>query len=409
MNPDPISTDQMQSSTGPLWNILIRLACFLGFGIACLVGYSAWSNRPGKVLHSFTYSSNKPWIFNTYSRVGTGLQRADDIAFFDSGQRLAMTCPRYTKLTLWDTTGAAGPRQMSTIELQGRPQRITPFKDKIVIVQRPPGDDRHIKPGFFEVFDNSGKRVAGPIDIGWDPDEIALVERDGKFYGLILLSGHAEGEDNRPAPCLNIVEIDPKTFQIQEVGKIEFNDPKFKGEDPLRILNSKIVNDGKPDEYSAWIAFGTKAGLRKVDWTDPRRTGHQNWWAILKGNPTGLAIDSNEKVVLATNTLTNEISEWPLNQDKGLIGTRKTQEKWSALESFHLDGLVFDMVAISEDSSKYGFLHKEKVELSWYLRGPFGFGSVRPMDMAVYTPDQDTIWIAICDRTGGLHWIVGHR
>ena len=409
MNPDPISTDQMQSSTSSIWNILIRLACFLGLVIACLVGYSAWSSRPGKVLSRFIYLSNKPWVFNTYSRVGTGLQRADDIAFFDSGKRLAMTCPRYTKFTLWDTTGAAGPQQIREIELQGRPQRITPYKDKVFIVQRPPGDDRHIKPGFFEVFDNSGKRVAGPIDIGWDPDEIALVERDGKLYGLILLSGNAEGEDNRPAPCLNIVEIHPETFQIQEVGKVVFNEPEFKGEDPLRVLNSKVVRDGKSNEYSAWVSFGRKAGLRKVDWTDPRRPGDQDWWATLKGNPLGMAIDENAKVVWATNTDTNEISTWPLDPDQALAGPRKTKEKWSALESFQLDGLVFNMVAISEDSSEYGFLNQEKFELSWKLKGPFGFGSVRPMDLSVYSPDPDTLWIAICDRTGGLHWIVGHR
>jgi hypothetical protein len=122
-----------------------------------------------------------------------------------------------------------------------------------------------------------------------------------------------------------------------------------------------------------------------------------------------MAIDDKEKVVLTTHTDTNEISTWPLNQDQGLIGTLKTQEKWSALESFHLDGLVFNMIAISEDSSKYGFLNQENFELSWKLKGPFGFGSVRPMDLSVYSPDQDTLWIAICDRTGGLHWIVGHR
>jgi hypothetical protein len=122
-----------------------------------------------------------------------------------------------------------------------------------------------------------------------------------------------------------------------------------------------------------------------------------------------MAIDDKEKVVWATNTLTNEISTWPLNQDQSLIGTRKTQEKWSAIESFHLDGLVFNMVAISEGSSNDGFLNQEKFELWWKLKGPFGFGSVRPMDLSVYSPDPDTLWIAICDRTGGLHWIVGNR
>jgi len=365
-------------------------------------------NIPCKLVAT---NSTFGWSINQFSRIGTGLQRADDIAFFSNGSRLAMTCPRYTRLTLWQTRPDRAPLPLKTIELEGRPQRLVSFGDKVIVVERPPGDDRHIKPGFMEVFDAEGQRIGEPVELGWEPDDLVLSERDGRLYGLILLSGNSEGEDNRPNGSVRVVEIDPNSFQIKEISSAEIPEVKKLNQDPLRIASASIKSESQAEKHVAMITLGRSGAVRRLDWTNP---ASPVWGEELKlpeeAEPVGAAIDATGHHLVTASSKTGQAVAIPLNPAEEVKSLPKVPESISITALGGISQPFFDMrsVVVSEEASKVGFLGEDYFVFQ-RLRGPYGFGQVRAMAVAVHQVDQSTLWFAICDRSGGLHWVVVQR
>jgi glycerol-3-phosphate acyltransferase PlsY len=85
--------------------------------------------------------------------------------------------------------------------------------DLLVILQRPPGDDKHLGPGWWEAVSLDGQRRGPRVPAGYYPDDLALTP-DGRFL-LVLSSGQAEGDSKKPLPGLDIyrasasLEVDP--------------------------------------------------------------------------------------------------------------------------------------------------------------------------------------------------------
>lgn len=398
------------------------LIATLAAGVAMLIPLLIFGIRggtlftmPGQPAQVVLLPEN--WYMMIYSRLSSGLQRADDVAFFGNGTRIAMTCPRYTKFTVWQFGYTQQPKLLKTVDLLGRPQKLVPFDDKLFILQRPPGDDRHIKPGFFEVFDRDANPISSPVDIGWDPDDMAVVERDGKIYGLILLSGNAEGEDNRPNPSVKIVEIDPKTYTIREVSESEIPDAKQNDEDPLRIVAGTFADTNDKTEHVAMITLGRHGAVRKINWTTPEKPTWESYWNLSDAEPLGASLDITQKLLLTSNSLTGDVYQFPVDSRNDVTIQYSSPFRWSALATIPnhnprnpLPKELFpvNLAAISETNSSVSLMGP-KTSTSFKLHGPYGFGSVRPMAVSVYRENLEYVNIAVCDRTGGLHLIVLQR
>lgn len=407
---NPSQPEMQSSGTNPL---KVALAIVFALAVPAMIfamrggvtvfgmgrGLVTW---PGQVAQTATLGG---WNLTILSRIGTGLQRADDITFFADGTHLAMTCPRYTKFTLWQTGPNQVPSLLKTVDLPGRPQRVVAHEKNIVIVQRPPGDDRHIKPGFFEVFDVFGARIAGPVEIGWDPDDLALINRDGRLYALALLSGNAEGEDNRPNPSVKIMELDKKSYTVISTTETEIPEAKNNNEDPLRILADIVsTGDGKT-EYIAMITSGRNGAVRRLDWTSLTDLKWNAFWPATASEPLGASINQTTGKFLTADSKTGQIQLWPLAGNEITPAPVTTGLRWTALQALSGKALGYEVAAISESQSAFGLIGPAGPAIC-KLNGPYGFGSVRLMNIAVHQSGENEFRIAICDRTGGLHWVV---
>jgi hypothetical protein len=379
--------------------ISFALAGFLTFQATKIIG-----RGPGKLILMFG-AADEMW--ELYGRIGTGLQRADHVAFYDNGRRLAISCPRYSKLTLWDSsvTSGAAPSLLRQIDVAGRPVGLTPLGDKILVLQRPPGDDRHIKPGFYEVFDQSGERVGNPVEVGWEPDQLRIVERDGKSYALLLFSGSAEGESNRGAPSLVVASFDPVSLKFEKLSHVDFD---TNGEDPLHFLPVIANDDGKPIA-KALVNFGRKPGAVWVDWTDPAsaKIASRHEWPEPAGEPARCFYDAgNSRVIAVPADLSRDAAIFDIDGGDpatiSLAAPVRPDEVDQTADEARFFMIDQELGRISRYGTERGSLFQ------WPLRGPYGFGSVRLTDVAEYSdPSSSNRKVAAIDRSGGLHWLTG--
>jgi glycerol-3-phosphate acyltransferase PlsY len=103
--------------------------------------------------------------------------------------------------------------------------------DRFYVLERPAGDARHVEPGFWETFDLAGRRIGSRYRVGFYPDDLALTP-DGR-HALVLTSGRAEGDPNKPLPALTVVALGPDASTHRLVGRIALDQP---GADPDRLL-----------------------------------------------------------------------------------------------------------------------------------------------------------------------------
>jgi acyl-phosphate glycerol 3-phosphate acyltransferase len=171
--------------------------------------------------------------FTEVARVATGHQRAERLAFADRGKLLAVTCPRYNRVVLYRVTADETLDLYREIALEGRPVAIWPVEDRIYVLQRPPGDARHLEPGYWETYDFRGRRIGSKYRVGFYPDDLAITQ-DGR-HALVLISGSAEGGENRPPPALAVIALGDDADAHREVGRLTFAHP---GDDPERLALS---------------------------------------------------------------------------------------------------------------------------------------------------------------------------
>ena len=75
-------------------------------------------------------------------------------------------CPRYNKVLLYTVTARESLEPAAEIALQGRPVAMAAAGDVLVILQRPPGDDKHLGPGWWEAVSLDGKRRGPRVPAG---------------------------------------------------------------------------------------------------------------------------------------------------------------------------------------------------------------------------------------------------
>ncbi len=314
--------------------------------------------------------------FQTLCRVQTGHQRAERLCFLDAGRQLAVACPRYDRVVLYHVTDVPALTLSRELRVEGKPVALAATRDHLIILQRPSGDARHLEPGFLQVYDFRTERLGPRVPVGYDPDDVAFVE-DGR-WALVLLSGRAEGEHNRPAPSVIALNLsDPDAPEIVDALTLD----EASG-DPWRLLPGA---DGR----SATVLFNEGKSAGRVDFraagdlasTHPRLTTAEPQTDLSGSTRTGPPPE-----------LLDRASDWTSIE---AMASRSASEIAPA-ETLTLlarrGGSVLELYG-PDSGSPLGVLP---------LRGPFRLGQSQPMGVDW---NSDRQLVAVADRTGGVHLI----
>ncbi|AGA27380.1 glycerol-3-phosphate 1-O-acyltransferase PlsY [Singulisphaera acidiphila] len=219
--------------------------------VAAIYGLAAQANRRSEL-------QLRPYDLTEVERVGTGHQRTERLAYADGGKLLAVTCPRYNRVVLYRVTETEQLEVARDIELEGKPVAVWTTQDRLYVLVRPSGDERHVKPGWWQAFDLQGEPIGTRVTAGMYPDDL-IVTPDGR-HALVLSSGRGEGDPKRPAPALEIFDLDATPAQV--VGRLEFDQP---GDDPARIKLSARGN------HAAVTLLGSNqmAAVDLANWEKP--------------------------------------------------------------------------------------------------------------------------------------------
>lgn len=228
----------------------VRVLVLIGVFITTTVGVALFwiSTRQVEVVIG-------GYRFQEVARAATGHQRADRIIFAQGGKTLAVNCPRYNRVVIYEVAPSGKLTMRHDFAVDGRPVSILATQQHLLVLQRPTLDQRHLGPGWFDTFDFEGKPVGTRRSVGYDPDDFAILP--DQRHLVLLQSGRAEGEANRPAPDLAMLDLDdPKA--IEDCPHVVFAEP---GDDPERI---RLSADGR----SAVVTFRYLNQVAKLDMTN---------------------------------------------------------------------------------------------------------------------------------------------
>jgi glycerol-3-phosphate acyltransferase PlsY len=307
-------------------------------------------------------------------RASTGHQRAERVAFLDRGRTLAVTCPRYDRLVLYRVTEDRRLERHRDVVLDGKPVSIRASSDRLHVLQRPSGDARHLEPGFLRTYDFEGRPLGPKFAVGWDPDDLVLTP-DGRA-ALVILSGHAEGETNRPAPSLVTIDlIDADHPRL--VAEVPFEGP---GDDPSRIDLSALGT------HAAVTLLGSKqvVGFDLSDPLHPQATGRSALATIEAPYYSKSEADAMLMPVSAEG-------DWLAFSPPGQRPSRAAVVKEYLVRT------------ITDDSClevRHSLTHRPIGRFP--LRGPANLGTIRPLGLD-YSHDRGIL--AVADRSGGVHLV----
>ncbi len=320
-----------------------------------------------------------PWALKETDRVVTGQQRVDRVAFATGGDCLAGICPRYNTLLIYRVDAAKTLHAIAETELEGRPVAIVSLGTRFAVLQRPPGDAKHLVPGWCEVYDLAGRRVGSRITAGFYPDDLAA-SSDGRLVYL-LSSGRSEGDEKKPLATLEIIALDPETAAARPMGHVTFD----ARDDPERVSLSAS------GQYAAVLLAKSKR-MAAVDVTDsshPRLIGHTA--IATAGTPYISQSKDDDWIMMPAGTEGATVALASPHASDGLHRT--------ALPSSRVDYLV--TARETESALEILQAHPRQHEIGRFpLLGPFNLGHTRPTGLA-YSPERGII--AVATRTGSIH------
>jgi acyl-phosphate glycerol 3-phosphate acyltransferase len=308
------------------------------------------------------------YSFREVARAATGHQRAERVAFADGGTILAVTCPRYNRLVLYRVTANDTLTPLRDIELAGKPVAVCPTRDRLIVLERPPGDDRHVKPGWWETFDLRGEPIGPLVGVGFYPDDLAL-SPDGR-HAYVLTSGRAEGSEQRPAPALDVFELGQESAPARPVGRVTFDD---KGDDPARLTLSLSGHCAAV----TLLGSNTMAAVELSDPTNPRLIGRS---ALAQAEHSYLSRFQDDRIVMPVASGSDAVMLPLAVYGQCVVSTLP-----------HGSGLAVDWASTGRTLGRLT-LHG----------GRLGLSEVRPTGLAS-TPGRGLI--AVATRAGGVHLI----
>jgi glycerol-3-phosphate acyltransferase PlsY len=357
-------------------------------GLACLAGMVVVSAAAigGIALHRHASrpveASAGPWTLRETERIATGQQRIDRVAFAASGSRLAATCPRYNRLVVYQVEPPGRLTLLREIELEGRPVALATLLDRFVVLQRPAGDQRHVEPGWWETFDFEGNHIGARHLAGYYPDDLA-VSPGGKSI-ILLSSGRAEGDPQKPLPALELVATDPAGGATRVLGR----------------LNLDVTQD------PARLALSVSGRFAAV--------------LLAKTNHTvaiDLSIPASPSLIGTTKPSAADVPYVSYSEDDDwiLMPVASQSEAVAIASPDHEQGVSSDVATTPVPSALYLACarHHDSVLELFHVRplrslgrlpilGPFNLGRTRPTGLA-YSPERGLL--AVATRTGNIHMV----
>ncbi len=318
------------------------------------------------------------------SRAATGYQRSERIAFSPDAKRLFVTCPRYTRVLVYDPASRPEMKKQAEILLEGRPMAIWATSDRLYVLQRPNNDRRHVEEGWWDVYSHEGKPIGHRVAVGYYPDDIAMTG-DGS-HALVLLSGSAEGGSHRPAPSVTVIEM----ACGKVVGKVEF-DAK---DDPIRLaLDAKGTR--------AAVSLQGSESVALIDMKSPASPTILAKKVMGKGHgPEAVRFDA-DCALLISDVAASELWKWTGNPADEPTRT-PMDDGLSDLQPLGTDdGRLVCGLPFGSGIEILGTGPGRSGRLS--IRGRTSFSATRPIGVAV-SPEKG--WIAVANRAGGsIHLI----
>lgn len=303
-------------------------------------------------------------------RTKTGHQRAMAPVFADGGKILAVLCPRYNRLMIYEVDAAETLRLAQDVTLDGEPTALAAGADRLWVLQRPSGDDRHIRRGFLQSYSFAGQKLKSPIGVGFYPTEMALC-RDGRI-ALALTSGRSEGDPHHGPPALEVLDLEAGRV----VGSLEF---ERAGEMPVKIA---IAASGKAAAVTL-RGSGEVAAIDVSDLKRPKLVGRTGLSAKAFPYPS---ISADDWILMPVNTDRECVLIPP-------IGSRVVG-----------DPVAARLVAVRAEESAVEVREMASAAMLGRLplSGAGNLGAIRPSGVA-YAPDRGLL--AITSRSGGIHLV----
>jgi glycerol-3-phosphate acyltransferase PlsY len=298
------------------------------------------------------------------ARAATGHQRAERVAFADQGRLLAVTCPRYDRLVLYRVTDDSGLETAHDVELEGKPVAVCSAGETLLVLQRPPGDERHVRPGWWDAFDLQGQRVGDRVVVGFYPDDMA-VSPDGRL-AFVVTSGRAEGSPNRGAPALEVFDLNGKSLG----DRVTFDGPH---DDPARITLSR---SGR----TAVVALEGSQSAAAIDLTVPYRPRLIGQSSFREVERPYASHGEADVIVMPAGS-----------GREGLLAAIGGLGECLVSTLPHGSGLEVQPTSARVPIGKLAL-----------RAGALGLGSTRPIGLA-YAPERGLI--AVANRSGGVHLV----
>ncbi|MDX2038486.1 MAG: glycerol-3-phosphate 1-O-acyltransferase PlsY [Isosphaeraceae bacterium] len=349
-------------------------------GLVLLIAAVALGGLVYNGLRKNRFRSDRIEIVET-GRYSTKRQRAERLIFCDGDRRLAVSCPRYGHVVLLEVGDDGGLRDPVEIAVSGRPVALGATTDRLIVLQRPHGDQRHLEEAYWQAYDFAGRRMGDPVRVGYDPDDLAISD-DGRYVHVIT-SGHAEGETNRPDPEYAIYELEGDN--ARRIGSTTFAST---GEDPTRLAIS-------PDGRVAAVTLGSARSVARVDLSDltrPNIVAREPLPGV--STPEAVWYDSRGRLWVTdpdgSTVHRQEMSDGPLLPGPKLGATADIA---SAAES----GLV--AIALPRTSAVALVDGEQGREIGRLpVRGTANLGSTRPLGVAT---SRKRGLLAVSNRAGG--------
>ncbi len=170
-------------------------------GVLALAGFIAYAIVFATQARSLDLGSHR---VVQLQRLKTGHQRAISPTFADRGKALAVLCPRYNRLMIYDVTPERTLKVAHDVEVEGQPLDVESTGDQLVVLQRPTGDACHVREGSVQAYDFRGARIGAPVVVGFYPSDLAILS---DTLAVALCLNRVEGSADLPAPCLVVVDL----------------------------------------------------------------------------------------------------------------------------------------------------------------------------------------------------------
>jgi acyl-phosphate glycerol 3-phosphate acyltransferase len=322
-----------------------------------------------------------PWKLREIDRALTGQQRVDCVAFASGSSRFIVTCPRYDRAIVYQVTPQNKLQTVKEIDIGGRPPPATSLPGRFLVLIRPPGDERHVHPGWWDVFDLDGKRVSGPHLTGYYPDDLAVTP-DGKYL-YVISSGRGEGGPKKPLPALEVVALDAAAGPERVAGRLEFD-----ANDDLDRL--ALAASGR----AAAVLLPRTAQTAAIDLAVPESPRLIGRYPVGRSDTPYISSSADGDWIMMPVIAHCSAVGIPGrdNLASGKDGDRFPAARADFLICARQDESVLDVLQIAPRCS-LGRLP---------LRGSFNLGRTRPTGIA-YSPEHGLL--AVATRSGAIHLV----